>query len=86
MSRKWNLCTVFATTWDAFKKKFVENKMSPILLITMVTATIVRTRALNAASLICVTRRDAVKKDIPWPEVPFVLPVTNTTTPESAAR
>lgn len=36
--------------------------MSPILLITIVTATIVRTRALNAASLICVTRRDAVKK------------------------
>lgn len=36
--------------------------MSPILLITMVTATIARTRALNAASRICVTRRDAVKK------------------------
>lgn len=42
--------------------RFVENKMSPILLITMVTATIVRTRALNAASRICVTLRDAVKK------------------------
>lgn len=36
--------------------------MSPILLITMVTAIIARTRALNAASRICVTRRDAVKK------------------------